>query len=211
MRASQHMTTWHSVEVSARRSSATAPPTGLPYGNGIQRRAAELERLRADVHRLFDARDGTEPAQRAWSEAAKAFGEALRSFYRPYDLGSRIRSGDRAAIDDAVRFLEADPWCFRSGYVKAELMGALANCRLPGNAKDRLRRVVMHRVMNPEPRLGRPVGQLAHNVWDESLASQVRAAAEHGTEGQRDAALAMGRAVEHKRQTLAGRITKDGR
>jgi hypothetical protein len=42
-----------------------------------------------------------------------------------------------------------------------ELMGALANCRLPGDAKDRLRRVVLHRVMNPEPRLGRPVGQLA--------------------------------------------------
>ena len=188
------------------------PPTGLPYGNGIQRRAAELERFRADVHRLFDARDGTEPAQRAWSAAAEAFKEARRCFYRPYEgLGSRIRRGDRAAIDDAVGFLEADPWCFRSGYVKAELMGALANCRLPGDARDRLRRVVLHRVMNPEPRLGRPVGQLAHNVWDESLASQVRAIAEHGAVGQRDVALAMVRAVEHKRQTLAGRITKDGR
>ncbi len=67
------------------------------------------------------------------------------------------------------------------------------------------------RLSRSEPLLGRPVGQLAHNVWDESLASQVRAIAEHGAVGQRDVALAMVRAVEHKRQTLAGRITKDGR
>lgn len=90
-------------------------------------------------------------------------------------------------------------------------MDALANCALTDRIRDRLQAVVLHRLRNPGPQLLRPTSQLAHNVWDEHLADQVRALVEHGMTVQRDDALSLLRAVEHKRRTLAGIRNKEHR
>ncbi|MBW3614422.1 MAG: hypothetical protein KY439_03820 [Actinobacteria bacterium] len=177
--------------------------------NGIQVRAEELVRLHDALESAYAARDGTADRDRAWRDAAAAFRAACDAFYEPFTgLGRRIREGDRAAIDDAVRFLEADPWCFRSGYVKEELMTALANAPLPGDVLPRLRAVIIHRVTHREPRLLRPTGRLAASVCNDELALQLSDLLVAGGDEQRHDAEAVLRAVEHKRRTLAGQSAR---
>lgn len=153
----------------------------------------------------YRARDGSAEHDAAWRDAADAFHRAVNALYEPFTgIGRRIRDGDRAAIDEALRFLEADPWCFRSGYLKEELMTALANTTLPDDLRGRVQGVVLHHLANREPRLLRPTGRLAANVWDEALAREVIQLGEDGTPEQREDAGALLRAVEHKYRSLAG-------
>jgi hypothetical protein len=56
----------------------------------------------------------------------------------------RLRTGDRAAIEDALLFLEVDPWYFRSGYLKERLIGKLKGVALQERDKERLRVVIWH-------------------------------------------------------------------
>lgn len=173
--------------------------------SGIGERAGDLVRLRQELERTYAAGDGSEKADRAWALAAERFGEATKAFYAPFTgLGGAIRAGERDAIDSAVRFLEADPWCFRSGYLKAELMSALANAPLRDDDKRRLHGVVMNRLKHREPRLLRPTGRLAANVWDDDLAHEIDRLLIDGTEVERADADAVRHAVEHKRRSIAG-------
>jgi hypothetical protein len=71
------------------------------------------------------AEQGT-PAWDHWRE------EAARFHDRQQDLAARIppartvRGGDPAGVEAAVTFIEADPWFFRSGYIKGRLMESLS-------------------------------------------------------------------------------------
>lgn len=173
--------------------------------SGIRERAGELVRLRDDLERTYAARDGSEEADRVWALAAEMLGEATRAFYAPFSgLGRAIRAGDGDAVDSAIQFLEADPWCIRSGYVKAELMSALANAPLGDDEKRRLQGVVLNRVKRRQPRLLRPTGRLAANVWDVDLAREIDRLVVDGTEAERADADAVKHAVDHKRRSIAG-------
>ncbi len=173
--------------------------------SGIRERAGELVRLQEELERTYAARDGSGKADQAWALAAERFREATRAFYAPFTgLGRAIRAGERDSVDSAVRFLEADPWCFRSGYVKAELMSALANAPLGDDDKRRLRGVVLNRLKRREPRLLRPTGRLAANVWDDDLAREIDRLIANGTEAERADAEAVRHAVEHKKRSIAG-------
>jgi hypothetical protein len=90
--------------------------------------------------------------------AAVALRSAVEEFYAPYEqVLAGVRAGRPDAIEEATRFLVADPWCFRSGYLKAELMHALANAALPDHVIPPLREVVLHRIIDRQPRLLRSV------------------------------------------------------
>jgi hypothetical protein len=56
---------------------------------------------------------------------------------------SRIEDGSLEGIEPALVFLEADPWCFRSGYTKQLLMRLLRRPRLLYAHQMRLRRVCL--------------------------------------------------------------------
>lgn len=80
---------------------------GLPH-EGISRAAAELERRRAVSPRTVMS--------------------DFEGFFAPYERAVEdLKAQDLSAIPTALAFLEADPECFRSGYMKADLMHALAN------------------------------------------------------------------------------------
>jgi hypothetical protein len=67
-------------------------------------------------------------------------------------LRTGVRENNPEAIDAAIEFLEADPWCFRSGYAKGRLMRHLAQIEPTSDQVVRLVNIVLHVV----DRGGRP-------------------------------------------------------
>lgn len=83
-------------------------------------------------------------------KAARAFQEAFRFFdyfngsapaHTP-SLYQRIQAGELDAIEEAVRFLEADPCCVEAGYIKLKICKALRSAVLPESHRERLRQVI---------------------------------------------------------------------
>jgi hypothetical protein len=81
------------------------------------------------------------------------------------EVKAALRAGAPPAREAALVFLEVDPWCFRSGYEKADLMKGLAHRELSPGDQERVRRVVLHVIQQPHRReFPRLVG-LATSVW----------------------------------------------
>ncbi len=146
----------------------------LPETSGVTARAQRLARLHADLDAAFENRDESAVHREAWSRAAKRFKEACAEFYDPYpDVVRGIRDGDPHAMAEGLLFLAADPWCHRSGYLKADLMDAFANTQVPPDLVETLQDVVVRRVTDPEPRLLRHAARLASNVWNDELGGRL--------------------------------------
>jgi len=88
------------------------------------------------------SREGRERAVAAFHAAVRdaypsGFWEVLGAGYE------RLAAGERDAVEIAVLFLEADPWFFRSGYVKEDLLRRLKRLCLTADASERLRAVLL--------------------------------------------------------------------
>ncbi len=120
----------------------------------IRQDSLEINRLLAQINTLVRQRDDAPQQRAAWQAACQ-------DFYARYDalcfpggaaMLERVRSGDPAAVEAAVRFLLADPYHFRSGYLKERLWRWLANLPLSAGVRTRLERAAMAYV---ERRIGR--------------------------------------------------------
>lgn len=116
-------------------------------------RSAELNAAQRRLQETFNRRDRSPAACAAWSSAAKDMKAAFRRMYPPefQDAFERLRQGDRNAIEPAVSFLEADPYSFRSGYIKADLIRFLKRMDLDPEFRQRLRGVLLE-VVEAQPR-----------------------------------------------------------
>nr|KEP24115.1 hypothetical protein DA06_23305 [Georgenia sp. SUBG003] len=83
------------------------------------------------------------------------------------DIVERVRHRAPHGADDALTFLEADPWCFRSGYAKERLLRALGTAEFTEAQRRRGAAVVRSYVLGPDRREFRPVGELARALDDE--------------------------------------------
>ena len=97
----------------------------------------------------------------------------------------RLRTGvsdsNPEAIDAAIEFLEADPWCFRSGYAKGRLMLHLARIDPTPDQVVRLVNIVLH-VVDRGGRLEfRDATHLARKIGGAGLRTQLRQRL-HGTD-----------------------------
>jgi hypothetical protein len=94
----------------------------------------------------------------------------LTALYASIDLAvNRLRSGDARGIETAVQFLEADPYCFRSGYMKADVIRFLIRATLDDAVAERLRRVVVMVVDGHDRREFRAYIRLENRVDSPSL------------------------------------------
>lgn len=117
----------------------------------------------------------SEPGRSAWEAACADFHEEFARFVALVGLdGKLIRRGEASAIERAIAFMEADPQCFRSGYMLANAAYALANAPLSNEDRARLRVVVIDQVERPRARMMRPMGRLAAAVWSDGLDVSLR-------------------------------------
>jgi hypothetical protein len=111
--------------------------------------AQRLQGAYLRVNDTFRRRDQSPKAWAEWEAATEAFHRTYREFYEdgePDTHAADVRAGDPAATERAVRFLELDPQCFRSGYAKERLLRALKAAQLSPPQIERLRGAMMHAV-----------------------------------------------------------------
>lgn len=86
---------------------------------------------------------GTEGALAVWGDALAADEWDTPEFWQDVE---RLRAGDATAVEPALRFLEDDPWSFRSGYAKEDVARVLARFQFDDQQQARLARVAIHAV-----------------------------------------------------------------
>jgi hypothetical protein len=123
-------------------------------GNGVERIVDDLL-------------DGWTPARRA----------ALDDWLA--DLPYRMVDGDRAAVEEALWFLERDPYFFRSGYARERVARYVAQADLTEGDRDRARAIVLTSVDGarhcPHPGLGRLARAVADNPLRRALRERLYA------------------------------------
>ena len=124
-------------------------------------KVSELNRLHKSLHELSDLRWRTQKAEdiarwenavRAW-KAYSGFGEDTKFyFFERRDFLSALASGDADAKESAIRFLEFDPYYYRSGYIKSKLLVRLKQLKLNASEIKRLQKVVCNAILSPLPK-----------------------------------------------------------
>jgi hypothetical protein len=102
------------------------------------------------------------------------FHELLAGLYEPIESSIQRAGTDPDARETLVRFLEADVYCDRSGYVKADVIRALTRIELDVRTTGRLRSVVLDIVDGVDRREFRSYVRLARRVDGDELRAPLR-------------------------------------
>jgi hypothetical protein len=124
-----------------------------------QRRVREAFRLRASR------------GDDQWHLAAARFMTSFTALYSDHFWNDveLAKQADADAIDRILVFLEADPWCFRSGYAKDTLLRCVRHVALTPDQTQRTRAIVLHAVDTGDRREFREICRLAKKVADSDL------------------------------------------
>lgn len=142
----------------------------------ILQRARILERSHEELDRAAAVRGDSPEAFSASDAAVQRYREAFEAMYSEA-FWAEVRSlagGEHDAVEPALAFLEADPWCFRSGYVKDELMRLLARHELTMSERERLESVLLRAVDAGDRREFRRSCKLAARIRTPHLRRELR-------------------------------------
>jgi hypothetical protein len=84
-----------------------------------------------------------------------------------------LAKGHARYVETAIAFLEADPWFFRSGYEKQNIIRHLKRAQLSEAQRLRLARVVLLAIDSRDRVEFRHFGRLACGIWSDFLDEQV--------------------------------------
>ena len=125
-------------------------------------KVSELNRLHKSLHELSDLRWRTqkvediarwENAVRAWKEfSGFGYPETKFYFFENQTFLTALSSGDADAKESAIRFLEFDPYYYRSGYIKSKLLVRLKNIKLSASEVKRLQKVICNAIVSQPPK-----------------------------------------------------------
>jgi len=152
------------------------------FMNAFKANAAELEKLREKVDETFRERSKSPEHTAAWQEAARAFHTAYDKLAFPGGLNREfelLRVGDVTAIEMAIRLLEANPWYFRSGYHKADILKMLRKHPLSDDQCARMRKVILERVRDRPVREMRAYARFAPKVSTPQFEAEITNIAEN--------------------------------
>jgi hypothetical protein len=111
----------------------------------IHQNSEELRRLNERMRATVLLRDKSPIDRVQWKQACDEFHRRFDSLAYPGGLKmfERVRVSEPAALETAIRFLVADPYHFRSGYLKDYLWRWLKHCKLSTSARKRLERAAL--------------------------------------------------------------------
>ncbi len=106
-------------------------------------------------------------AERLWKALDAAYPEGF------WEDCKKLKAGDAAGLETAIRFLEADPYFFRSGYIKAWLIRGIKPSMLTPAYRKRLQQVVLSLIDRRDDRDFRAFCKLACKVDAPELREQL--------------------------------------
>jgi hypothetical protein len=121
----------------------------------IQSNAAKLRDLHDAIHSTVKSRHEGDSQRKRWEDACRKFHESYDQLAFPGGLTEwlgKLKANDPAAIEDAVLFLEVDPFFFRSGYIKESAFERLRWADLDEGHKLRLQQVILARIRDARPK-----------------------------------------------------------
>ena len=80
-----------------------------------------------------------------------------------------LKKHDSSAIDTAITYLKANPYCFRSGFIKASLAQLLKQCPLSKTQIKEIQDILIEAVQREKHREFRDYCKLAAKVFDDQF------------------------------------------
>src|SRR5690349_20480022 len=119
----------------------------------VEAAEARLRKARSFHPSKLQRRRGKDGSAQVF-EAVAEWRRAIEEAYPPgfLDDYERLRRHDPAGAETAIRFLEADPWFFRSGYAKSKLLRYLGQIELDESQRRRLSNVMIAAVRGRDSR-----------------------------------------------------------
>jgi hypothetical protein len=159
-----------------------APPAvrGEPLTvEAIRQRARVLKQDDVEPKDAAGCRDWGERYYLEWQEAVERFHASVAAMY-PDELEDAIAAladtpASVAAVETVIAFLEADPWCFRSGYMKQEILRKLRRQPLTPGQRDKLASALVRYVDAGDRRELHAACKLAREHPTQKLRSQLKA------------------------------------
>ena len=152
---------------------------GTPDGwtiDGIRKRANQLTQADGRKQAAWQLANEA-PDARYWT-ALHSFDEQYALLYGPLgEAITQLRADDQGDVEILVRFLEADVYCFHSGYMKAESIRALLGAHMTSGVADRLRNVVLAVIQAYDRQEFRSYVRLARRLDSADLRLRLRALA----------------------------------
>jgi hypothetical protein len=102
-----------------------------------------------------------------WEKTAAALPSTDRDFM------PGLAKGYVRFVETGIAFLEADPWFFRSGYEKQNIIRHLKRAQLTDTQRIRLARVVLAAIDGRDRVEFRHFGRLACGIWSDFLDEEV--------------------------------------
>jgi len=156
----------------------------------IQHNAKKICELHDMVHTTYRRMREGQDAKGEWHEACRRFHEDYDQLAFPGGITEgmrRLAEHELGAIESAVVFLEVDPFFFRSGYIKEDLLERLRWVPLDEDQKMHLQQVIVARIRDPKNRREfRRYCRLAPFVTDVDFEKEIsRLAGPSGTKPKR--------------------------
>ena len=125
-------------------------------------KVAELNRLHKLVHESSDLRwhsgkaediEHWEKAVRDWKEfSGFGYPEMKFYFFENQTFLAALSAGDADAKESAIKYLEFDPYYYRSGYIKSKLLVRLKHIKLTASEIKRLQKVICNAIVSRQPK-----------------------------------------------------------
>lgn len=113
------------------------------FGRAARSQLTEPDRLKAHLAEVRRVK-----RTKAFSVALARLNAALEALYSPelWSAVANLSAGDATGTPTCLAFLEADPWCFRSGYVKETIIRHLRHVDLSPQERERVIEILVFAV-----------------------------------------------------------------
>lgn len=142
----------------------------------------DMNRLSDRVHESYLTRGRSTAHREEWKQACEAFRSYTHPLFRLLapEVLAGLRAGDIGWRREALLFLEADPWFFRSGYMKEKLLRALKRVAPSVEESGRIVDILLAVVDSRDRREFREYCRLAAHAGTDSLRAGLAARLQSG-------------------------------